>query len=274
MLVFDEQVRDCGSMFNQSHAKVFILELGHFAPKMKIAFTLLAILAAATNPSITTTTTTPTTARETVIVLSAKYILPPGQDFFYLGQPAVDALLTKYNYSTTELLELRRESIRYFNERFSLGLPQLPTGHPLSKAYFHSAFRWIFTPFVFIPELQYRIASHPRSECVNTPVRAAGFLVTNLLPVRLPPYGWLPQKSTLIFGRYLWEGNRTVGCDRVIVPATSVFPIEMNRLGHRAEEYFTSHPEYGTGLSHVTAINDRATGRFEIWTSMQYFQMD
>lgn len=208
---------------------------------------------------------------ETVILLAAKHILQPGQQFSSLGQAAVDTMLTQYNYTTDELFRLRAESIQYFNnDNFNLQLPQLPRSHHLAKSYFHSGFRWIFAPFIFIPELNYRIASHPIKQCINTTVRAAGFLVTNLLPVRLGQFGWLPRSTTIIYGRYLWEGDGGE-CRRVIVPAVSAFPIEMNRLGHRAEEYFTSHPDYGSGLSHVTAISDQKTRRFEIWTSMQYF---
>lgn len=207
-------------------------------------------------------------AEGTIVTLTAKAILEPNQPFSAVGQCAVDALVQDYKLSPAQVRALQQEAASYFNSKFDLNIrPSLTSD--LAKPQLFGAF--VFVPFVFIPELNYRIAAHPNPSCISTNVTAGGFLATNLVPVFVKGYGLLPAQTTVIYGRYVWHGSADGDCPRVIVTANSAFPIAMNALGHRAEEYDATHPSFGNGTSHVTAIQDKATGRFEIWTSLQFF---
>ena len=211
---------------------------------------------------------TTVSGESTVVVLSANRILEKDEPFFHLEDKAVNTLIENYKYSREALVEMRQDAVKYFNSQFTLNIKVDRSTKLKDKVFSGSLHQWVFTPFVFKPELNYHIVSHPNPACIGTNVLASGFLITNLVPTSLAEFGWLPMSSTVIYGEYLWEGGD--GCERAIVPATSALPIVMNRLGYRAEEYFTTHPKYGKGLSHVTAINDKRTGRFEIWTTMSF----
>lgn len=207
-------------------------------------------------------------SQETIVTLSAKATIPDGQ-IALPGTIALNALLEEFKYTEAELIEMKKEAAAYFTNRFKI--PIAP-GNLSDLASIQFQGDWVFSPFVFKPQLNYHIAAHPNPACLNTNVTASGFSITSKAATTTKLYGALPASTTFIYGRYLWHGDESKGCPRQIVTALSALPIVMNSLGYRAEEYDVTHEKYGSGMSHIAAIFDKPTGRFEIWTTLQFLK--
>jgi hypothetical protein len=209
-------------------------------------------------------------AENFVVTLSAgKYLNETNDEVFYiLGQDGVDSLGSDLGLSLAEIGQYRNDSIEWFKQYFGLEIPSSRNPDLSKKHFFWYNGLWIFSPFVFRPDLQYKITSHPNHKCVGTKVTASGYLVTSLTVSNLKGFGMMPSFTAMIYGLYKWHG--TDQCDPTTVKAFNVLPVVLNKLGYRAEEYYAEHPKYGKGWSHVTAIDDKRTKRFSITTVMEF----